>query len=179
MSDQRLILNALRRADLLALSFECVNLRLTAGGRLVRSDPEKPALIIVHFPGQHITEQAFSVNAAGAGVVDPPPVRAAIAEGSCLAFQLPDSVESLSAPLDAQLTWDGWTPLLVGTALRLPITAWSLPPGFIQDLAPVFKGHCSREGKSYASPSPFGARGCARPMCCRDTHSVVRRFDAC
>jgi hypothetical protein len=179
MGDQRFVLNARRRSDLLALSFECVNLRLSADGHLERSDREKPAVIIVHFPGQHIAEQAFAVNAVGAGAFDPPPVRTAIAGGSRLAFQLPDSVESLPATPDALLTWDGWTPLLVGTAVRLPITAWNLPPGFIKDLAPVFKGRRSREGKRYASPSPFGARGCARPMCCRDTHSAVRRSDAC
>jgi hypothetical protein len=117
MDDQRFVLRALRRSDLLSLSFECVNLRLTADGRLERSDPGKPAFIIVHFPGQHITEQAFAVNAAGAGAVDPPPVRTAIAGGSRLAFQLPDSVESLPATLDALLAWDDWAPLLVETAL--------------------------------------------------------------
>ena len=129
MDNQRLVLNALRRADLLALSFECINLHLTADSRLERTDPEKPAVIIVHFPGQHIAEQAFLGNAAGAGPVDLPPVRTAIAGGSRLAFQLPDAVDSLPATLDALLQWDDWTPLLVATALpRAFDGAEPLPP---------------------------------------------------
>lgn len=128
MNDQRLILCALRRSDLLALSFECVNLRLTAGGRLERSDPEAPPFIIVHFPAQHIAEQVFGINAAGQGTVDPPPVRTAIAGGSRLAFQLPDSLESMPATLDALLSWGDWMPLLVETALPRAFDDAEPPP---------------------------------------------------
>ena len=117
MDEQRFVLNALRRSDLLSLSFECVNLHFVADGRLERNDPQLPAFIIVHFPGQHIAEQAFVVNAVGQGTVDTPPVRTAIGGGSRLAFQLPDTVESLPATLDALLAWDDWMPKLVATAL--------------------------------------------------------------
>ena len=129
MDENRFILSALRRSDLLSLSFECVNLRLVADGRLERTDPQQPAFIIVHFPGQHIAEQAYVVNAAGQGTVDPPPVRTAIAGGSRLAFQLPDTVESLPATLDTLLAWDNWTPRLVATALPRDFDgAEPLPP---------------------------------------------------
>jgi hypothetical protein len=129
MGDQRLVLRALRRTDLLALIFECVNLHLTAEGRLERSDPDQSAFVIVHFPAQHLAEQAFVIDGAGQGAVEPPPVRTAIAGGSRLAFQLPDLVESLPATLDALLKWDDWTPILVRTALpRMYDDSGLLPP---------------------------------------------------
>ena len=64
-----LMLRVLRPDDLLALTFEFVNLALdTPQGqapRLVRSQPGQPAFLIVHFAPQHTAEhcsrRAYSV----------------------------------------------------------------------------------------------------------------------
>jgi hypothetical protein len=59
-----LTLNVLRAEDLLALRFELVNLILDPNEsrvrrRLIRASPADEALMIVHFPPQHISEECF------------------------------------------------------------------------------------------------------------------------
>jgi hypothetical protein len=62
-------LNVCRADDLLVLRFEFVNLQIdpdeaAAPRRLIRSLPagEADAMVIVHFPPQHIGEQVFAEN---------------------------------------------------------------------------------------------------------------------
>ena len=53
--------SVLRPDDLLALEFECINLRIQQGPppKLIRIKASEQAYIVVHFPPQHIAEQAF------------------------------------------------------------------------------------------------------------------------
>ena len=70
----------LRRDDLLALEFEFVNLRLSDDATTVnRADPAADAFIVVHFPPQHVAEQAFVQDENNALPVGPVPVLAALA----------------------------------------------------------------------------------------------------
>jgi hypothetical protein len=75
-----LVVKVLRTDDLLALQFEFVNLHLDTSdvreGRLVHTQAGQPAFIIVHFPPQHIAEQAFPLDATGGPPPGPVPVQA-------------------------------------------------------------------------------------------------------
>ena len=123
MSD-RFHVNALRPEDLLALEFEFVNLQPVTGGILERISPVGSALVIVHFPSQHIAEQAFAGNP---GTIELPPVRAAMAGKSRLVFRLPDATSSLPFTLESLLKWETWElvvasgpPNELETAVELP-----------------------------------------------------------
>jgi hypothetical protein len=63
MTNGNLVVSVLRTDDLLALQFEFVNLHLDTSSsqeaRLVRTRAGQPVFITVHFPPQHIAEQAF------------------------------------------------------------------------------------------------------------------------
>src|ERR1700733_9222097 len=70
-------LQVIRPDDLLSLTFGLVNLTVQ-DGQLVRAAPASPAVIIVGFPPQHVTEASAP---AGSAAVPPPPVAAAVAGG--------------------------------------------------------------------------------------------------
>ncbi|HOW84849.1 MAG TPA: hypothetical protein P5119_05795 [Candidatus Aminicenantes bacterium] len=131
----------LRPDDLLALDFECVNLTVKPGAppRLVRRNASAPAYIIVHFPPQHIAEQAFfettpEFNAdpkepTTAETPAPPPVQARISGPSRLAFVVPEAVESIPLTLESLLAWENFEPSLVPVALapKIPVRAQAKP----------------------------------------------------
>jgi hypothetical protein len=107
----------IRPDDLLSLTFGLVNLTVQ-DGQLVRVTPGSPATIIVGLPPQHIAEAAVPV---GSGDV-PPPVAAAVAGGSQLAFTVPAGVNSLPLNLPTLLGWSAFEPVPparpAGTAAR-------------------------------------------------------------
>ena len=60
MPNQNLFIRALRKEDFLDLNFELVNIQ-TQGYplHLARRNVDEPALLIVHFPEQHIVERSL------------------------------------------------------------------------------------------------------------------------
>ncbi|CAA9263457.1 MAG: hypothetical protein AVDCRST_MAG93-2292, partial [uncultured Chloroflexia bacterium] len=119
-----LVIRALRKEDFLDLTFELVNLHADGEPpRLARSDANKPALLIVHFPPQHIVEEAFGETEAVPGSA---PVRAVLAGPSRLVFELPDHQGDWPLTLETLLNWPAYTPVLAPNAL-LPPDATSGP----------------------------------------------------
>src|SRR5262249_18379709 len=114
-----LTLDVVRADDLLALSFEFVNLDFDTDEtpvlpRLVRFDPGEDAFVIVHFPPQHIAERLFSRRADGTLTpqwASAGPFPSLIAGNSRLGFRLRPEVESLSISLDELLNWDNFEPV--------------------------------------------------------------------
>jgi hypothetical protein len=112
-------LDVVRADDLLALSFEFINLDFDSDEtpvlpRLVRVSPGEDAFVVVHFPPQHIAERSFTKAADGtlrpvlqSGSRFP----SVIAGESRLGFRLRPDVESLSISLDELLNWDNFDPV--------------------------------------------------------------------
>jgi hypothetical protein len=106
---------AVRRSDdHLALDFELVNLRLLTGDgaapRIVQEDAAQPSLLVVHFPPQHIAEQAFRA-APGAQTT----ARAVLANPSQLVFDVSDAIRAdghLPLTIDALLDWQRFQPVV-------------------------------------------------------------------
>ncbi len=124
--------SVLRPDDLLALDFECVNLKVKAGvpPKLVREKASAPAYIIVHFPPQHIAEQAFFETTPDykpdpkappepttAETPPPPPVLARIAGPTRLAFFVPSDIDEIPLTLESLLSWELFEPSLVAVAI--------------------------------------------------------------
>jgi hypothetical protein len=111
-------LRALRRDDMLALNLELRNLRLGDDGQsLVREGPGD-AVLIVGFPGQHVSEMAFFQDEADTMRPRPAwPLPGRLAQQSRLAFSLPPELESLPLTLDALLDWAALQPRLAPNAL--------------------------------------------------------------
>jgi hypothetical protein len=106
---------AVRRSDdHLALDFELVNLRLLtedgAAPRIMPEDAAQHSLLIVHFPPQHIAEQAFRA-APGAQTT----ARAVLANPSQLVFDVSDAIQAdghLPLTIDALLDWQRFQPVV-------------------------------------------------------------------
>jgi hypothetical protein len=132
----------LRPDDLVALHVEAVNLRLdasrTARPRLVTERPNRPALLIFHFPPQSIIEQAFfQTSPFSPPGFNPPPVPPPqanddsllppgnigqrMADNSRLVFRLPAGMTEISYTIAALLDWSR-------LELVLPPAA-GIPPG--------------------------------------------------
>jgi hypothetical protein len=116
-------LSALRRADLLALDFELINLELSAASELVRIDSESPAFVIVHFPPQHLAEAVSAPDALQAS-----PLRTALAGATRLVFRLHDSLQSVSSTLAALLDWRDWELVVAPAALASDAVIPNPPP---------------------------------------------------
>ena len=117
MAENALYIHALRKEDFLALTFELRNLQPQGDPpRLLRSDPAAPAFVIVHFPPQHVQEQAFTQSKAHLQA-GPVPVAAMLAGESRLAFRLPDELDGLDYSLQALLDWTRLLPELPANAL--------------------------------------------------------------
>ncbi len=107
---QNFSISVVRPDDLLTLSFEFINLRLVTGGgpaRLVRTDPNQPAYLVVHFPPQHIAEEVF-YEAEQPTPLPPnaePPINSRLAGASRLAFLIPGTVQEIPYTLQALLDW--------------------------------------------------------------------------
>ena len=173
---------AIRPDDLVVLGFDLVNLEVrpsqsqNENATLVRKSPGD-AYLVVWFPPQHITEQAYfttvdnypvalPVNAgqtpplsdpdknSGSETPDPPPIDAIISGWSRLAFRVPD------AKLPIDWTFAGLLAAIRDLELSVPVNA--LPPKqprlFYRD---VFTGIADRAELSAvliaASPSIFEA----------------------
>jgi hypothetical protein len=104
----------IRPADLLALNFELLNLRIEhrrrKPARLKRIRRDEDALLVVRFPGQHILEQAFP-NAADSDSVTPP-VKSRIARPSRLVFKIPPDRDPIELTFDDLLDWRNLIPML-------------------------------------------------------------------
>jgi hypothetical protein len=122
--------DVVRPDDLLHLTFQFINLVLDTSAappaRLVRHHPGKAAYIVVHFPPQHVGEQAFfEVDANFSTTItssDPliRPAQARLAGPSRLAFRLPAGMDELPYTVDALLDWGKLEPSLVPAALPPP-----------------------------------------------------------
>jgi hypothetical protein len=122
-----------RREDMLALSFEFVNLSLSAGGgapTLVRSDATKPAYVVVIFPPQSLAEAHFQEGPDGSpqlptGNAGRRPIPSRLSGESRLVFWVPTSVSSIHFSLagddgkgrNGLLDWDRWKPSIAPTAV--------------------------------------------------------------
>jgi hypothetical protein len=127
-------LSILRPEDLLALCFEFRNLRLRTGPfrkpTLEVCDRTAEAYVIVHFPPQHIAEQAFLETLQDVQTEPPtePPVQALLSGPSRLAFKLcpceprekgKEDPGSIPFDLDSLLDWDRFEPVLIDPARPL------------------------------------------------------------
>jgi hypothetical protein len=136
----------LRPDDLLSLEFECINLKIQPGSpsSLVRIKASDPAYIIIHFPPQHIAEQAFfettsnfkpskdapkNPSSAQDSSETPsnPPVLTRLSGPSRLAFLVPKEVSEIPLTLEALLSWENLDPSLVSVAAppKVPVSAAS------------------------------------------------------
>jgi hypothetical protein len=132
-----LVVDVVRARDMLAVSFEFLNLKLLRRGqagpgdvhaaRLTRIVPTRPALVVVHFDPQHLAEHAFfevndppDPNDPGNEQLTSPPVPSALAGSSRLGFLVPDSTQVIPFDLETLLAWVAWTPNLVPAAQSPP-----------------------------------------------------------
>jgi hypothetical protein len=129
----------LRPDDLLALTIEPRNLRLDTSDpknpALVVADAKKPAYLIIQFPPQNISEQAFfessAISSPPYNTPPPPPdpgpiplappgsVSAIMAGPSRLVFEVPASVKRIPYSIEALLDW---------SVLRLNVSAVAKVP---------------------------------------------------
>ncbi|QJU59298.1 hypothetical protein HL653_17400 [Sphingomonas sp. AP4-R1] len=117
MSD--FVLDIARADDMLLLRIACRNLALDPDAslqprRLVRVDPDQPAILIVSFPPQHVAEQCFQDSAGPlAGTpTDGRRIGARLSGESRLVFRLPPDQPGLDLTLASLLDWSGLTPFL-------------------------------------------------------------------
>jgi len=135
MEPESLFLTLLRKEDFLMLTVQAVNLHMEGDpAQLVRTDAAEPALLIYHFPPQHVAEQAFLQNNDGTLPAGPLPVQGWLAGASKLAFRLPAGVDVLPLTLEALLDWRALEPSLPPNALPPGATSGPAPaaPGFGQ-----------------------------------------------
>jgi len=135
MEPESLFLTLLRKEDFLVLTVQAVNLHMEGDpAQLVRTDAAEPALLIYHFPPQHVAEQAFLQNDDGTLPAGPLPVQGWLAGASKLAFRLPAGVDVLPLTLEALLDWRALEPSLPPNALPPGATSGPAPaaPGFGQ-----------------------------------------------
>lgn len=163
---RNLSFSVLRPDDLLALEFECINLEVRAGvpPRLVRKNAAAPAYLVVHFPPQHIAEQAFFETTPGyqpdpkapaepttAETPAPPPVLARIAGPTRLAFFVPKEVAEIPLTLESLLSWEDFEPSLVAVAVPPRVQAASIARGQVQPKAVARVS--AAEAVSFAPPA--------------------------
>jgi hypothetical protein len=102
-----------RAEDLLWLGFEFYNFVFKSEGGEKYLEPLKvagPALVIVHFPPQHILEDAYNED-LGCGPNPPEivfPLRAKMSGPSRLVFELPADVNRLDLTVDSLTDWARW-----------------------------------------------------------------------
>jgi len=113
----------------MVVDIEVSNLELTADGtRLQRLDPAVDALVVFHFPSQHIAERAFWEAESTSEPATPPPVAALASGPTRLAFMLAPGQDSVAFNPEALLDWEALVPSLPGNAL--PVDAVTGPaPG--------------------------------------------------
>ena len=118
MEDETLWFEILRKEDLLALRVQLFNMAVDGNpARLVRRSTGDPAFLVVHFPGQHIAEEAFLADASGQPPPGPVPVRGWLSGSSRLVFRIPDGLDALPLTLETLLDWKQYEPVLAPGAL--------------------------------------------------------------
>ena len=168
LTTPNLIIPVFRPDDLLAIDIECVNMSVKGGNppRLVRQKASAPAYVIVHFPPQHIAEQAFfettpelkpdpksPAEPTTAETPSPPPVLARLSGPSRLAFIVPDSVSEIPLTLESLLGWDLFDPSLVPVALPPKVRPRAAArPGVGRDGAVSRASASAAAAKSYSGP---------------------------
>ncbi len=122
-------IDVVRREDMLALSFEFINLSLQVGSgapRLVRADATKPAYLIVTFPSQSLAEHTYEEDNLGAPVLnDIRPVPTRLSGPTRLVFFVPSTVPYIVFNLKGEdgkgknglLDWSKLRPNVVPTAV--------------------------------------------------------------
>ncbi len=142
------IAEILRTDDLLNLRIEFLNLAFNpAKARLERIDTGSEAYVRVHFPPQHVAEQAFDINDPS---VPAPPIKSHIAGDSRLVFALPKGVNEIPYELAALLSWEQWKPSLVPVAL---------PPEFLPDARTAQKAvMATQRGHLHSSVGGYSLR---------------------
>ncbi|MCC2327359.1 hypothetical protein [Bacillus wiedmannii] len=149
MSNHNLFIRVLRKEDFLDLTFELVNIH-TKGAplHLVRRNASEPALLIVHFPAQHIVEEVFPV---GNKQIDSP-IKAMLSGPSRLVFELPDDEGTWPLTLETLLNWKDYKPVLP----KLPVPDPSKP--FTPHFPEIFEGKSALEIPTglYLSPEESG-----------------------
>lgn len=101
--DKPILFNVLRPQDFLNLQFEFVNFNLD--GHLLKVDNQKqPAFLMVHFPSQHLREEAIRAG-------DPLhiPVRFKRAGNSRLVFKVPSDYPPIPLTLNNLLNWNDFS----------------------------------------------------------------------
>lgn len=144
-------IDVVRREDMLALSFEFINLSLQVGSgapRLVRTNASKPAYLVVHFPSQSLAERTFEENDQGGPVLgDIRPVPSRLSGPTRLVFFVPTSVPYIVFNLKGEdgkgknglLDWSKLRPNIIPTAIS-PLGSnprLRIDPGFINPLERV------------------------------------------
>jgi hypothetical protein len=116
------IVPVVRPQDLLNLTFQFINLELRFKDKppayLVRTDPNSLAYIVVHFPPQHIGEEAFfetpptgfkprpdDLDKSSPPKMPSGPARSRIAGPSRLVFAVPNQIKEIPYTLEALLDW--------------------------------------------------------------------------
>jgi len=146
--DASLSVGATRPEDLLLLSFGFVNFTLQSSGgamRLARTDPKAPTYLVVHFPPQHIVEDAFTEGEAA----DEGPILSIMSGESRLAFVVPDTVAEIPYTLEALLDWSRYDLSVAPTAVLSvsPALAPVLPaPETTSGRTPVLEGEVLPSG---------------------------------
>ncbi len=125
----------LRTEDLLSIDLEFVNLSLIPAKRnrnifqiifglkrtrrfyLAKRDNNANALLIAHFPPQHIAEESFFEATEHGDKVYPPPVRSILAGPSRLVFQIPKTVERIAYDVPTLLDWAKYSLMVPPVAL--------------------------------------------------------------
>lgn len=149
MSNDNLFIRVLRKEDFLDLNFELVNIH-TKGAplHLVRSKAGEPAILIVHFPAQHIVEEIFL---EGNKQIESP-IKAMLSGPSRLVFELPDDEDTWPLTMETLLNWKDYKPVLP----KLPVPDPSKP--FTPHFPEIFEGKSALEIPTglYLSPDESG-----------------------
>lgn len=113
-----LVLDLVRREDMLVLRFEFHNLKISTASSppaLVPEDLRQPSYVVVWFDAQHVMEETVSENEPA----PPPPgeIRTEVVEPSRIAFLVPRTVKSLPFTEEGLFSWWQWTMQVVPVAL--------------------------------------------------------------
>jgi hypothetical protein len=118
-----LTVSVVRPEDLLVLKFEFRNLTLQVGPgqppRLVRTAGAPRPVVVVHFPPQHIAEQAFRQSESSLEPVTFP-IAAQVAGPSRLVFEVPDDMPVIPFALESLLDWSRFQQIVARAAAAPP-----------------------------------------------------------
>lgn len=140
-------ISVLRPADMLALEFRFVNLKLNRLGRdglsLKREDSQRDAFVVVRFPPQAIAERAYRDPGE---TPEAPPVPSRASGESWLAFKIPTTISAIPYTLDGLLDWQNWEP--VATPYRGDPTARATSDSPVTAIEAPYRLYLSPEEES-------------------------------